>query len=116
MLKKPIQIRPMTLDEYDEFMKKSVEIGKEAEAGKLTKNEVGSKILRYLFDKIYPKIDIKELTPATMSAVLDRTIAATNKVEEADIKNYETSGSGELKVDLNSVKLADKPQKSEKEN
>ena len=111
MLKKPIQIRPMTLDEYDEFMKKSVEIGKEAEAGKLTKQEVGSQVLRYLFEIIYKGTDIQKLTPATMNAVLDRTMEATNKVEEADIKNYETSGSGELKVDLNSVKLADKPQK-----
>jgi hypothetical protein len=96
-----IEIRPMSMKEHDEYQDFMDELNK-----KMTKNEItASKVIReaekWVLQKIY-NVDVyaKEckLTPGTIFAITERTRKATDEANEADIKNFVMSGSGEAKA------------------
>jgi len=115
MGKQQIQIRPMNINEYEAFQEYTGNLNKDAsmknEDGNIMPGKIGNNISRYVFQKIYPEIDITQITPATMAEVVQRTLNATSTVEEGDIKNFIPSGIGELPDGQNTVKPVKKQEK-----
>ena len=99
-----ITIRAMNIEEYakfqairDEIDKKDIESGsKFAEA------------VKAMMEMLYPKVDIKKISAGTAIAIFDKTWELTNKVEEEDLKNWKSSGSGTTRAEQNTVKIAEK--------
>lgn len=86
-----LQMRPMSYDEWEQYQ----DYIEEMQQANLTPDKLTRKLARYVGEKIYgldPK-DNKVSIVIFMKALQD-TMELTNKQNEEEVKNLETSGNG----------------------
>lgn len=100
-----IQIRAMSQKEYDAYQDYLEELQEQG----IKDNRLIRKLINYVCEKIYGMdLDDKNNTPGLCMYVFTQTNDITNRMDEEELKNLVKSGIGELKVEQNSVKPAEK--------
>lgn len=99
-----ITIKALNLEEYAKF---------ETIKDEIDKKDIGSGIkfaqcVKAMMEMMYPKVDIQKISAGTAIAIFNKTWELTNKVEEDDLKNWKSSGSGTTRAERDIAKTAEK--------
>lgn len=91
-----LTVRGMTFDEYSDFLDWRDEIVTE----KTDTRKLGRLLVHYVFEHIYPDIDINLLTPKEAILVANRTIALSEESRDDEIKNLSSLSGGSLSAQV----------------
>ena len=109
-----MKIKAMTYEQNDKYLDFVESLQVKIVNGDITNGKAVREASKYMAEMVYG-INTKEtkLTPATITRLCQLTMAETEKINDDDIKNFKSSGTGELEEDQSSATIAEE-QKSNK--
>ena len=99
-----ITIRAMNFEEYT----KMEEVKDELDKKDLGSGRKFAEWAKAMMEMVYPKVDIQKISAGTTIAIVNKTWELTNKVEDDDLKNWKSSGSGTTRADQDTAKTVGK--------
>lgn len=99
-----LAVRGMTFDEHCEYEDWREAVLKDK---KITPKQIGREFVHWIFEHIYPDVDIKMVTAKEAVLVAETTMHLTETVREEEIKNLTSSLIGSAS-EQNTAKAAEK--------
>lgn len=91
---KDVEIRALTMDEYEKYLDYIEDTDKKVQDKKISLRKSAYELAKWVAKEIY-HIEELNCTPGTLFDLLNRTVELTDKSEIEDEKNSVTSGIGE---------------------